>query len=454
MTSQFHAESLHRTVKRLVDSGRAKSFDEAQAIADGFRLHLDLSASFCLHEQIAAIALVELGRRAFLGGVSVSGVLDVALHHTLGDEKLLRDALKRAGAREVEPAEGVPIIKVGAAGDPRSPFHIRLLMAGWRAGVTPVDERLEMVTATDGYVMPLAAVAAAALAVSEAFRYVSDGSGTGLETTGLSLWAPGELKWVVAHADGPRLQVLPSSAWLLGLGHLGQAFAWCLSLLPYPREQDMRPHLILQDTDVVGASTESTSVLTNARDKNSKKTRVVAAWMERKGFSTNIVERGFDSDTRRGLGEPSLVFCGVDNPEARRALDAAGFSFIVEAGLGGRYDDFQCLRVHTFPASRTTPETWVPHPISEPVLSEAYVHLVKQGQVSQCGIVQLAEKAVGAAFVGAFTAALAVSEALRVLHGQSPSEVADIDMFALGCRNVVQNRRDFSSINPGFVAVE
>ena len=454
MTNQFEAESLHRTVKRLVDSGRAKSFDEAQAIAEGFRLHLDLSASRCLHEQIAAIALVELGRRAFLGGVSVSGALDVALHHMLGDETLLRDALTRAGASAAEPADGVPIIKVGAAGDPRSRFHLRLLMAGWRAGVAPVNEPFEMVAASEEYVMPLAAVASAALAVSQAFRYVSDGYSVGSEVIGLSLWAPGALAWSAAHADGPRLQVLPSSVWLLGLGHLGQAFAWCLSLLPYPPGKDKRPRLLLQDTDVVGASTESTSVLTNADHMNRQKTRVVADWMDRQGFATNIVERGFDAYTRRGTDEPSLVFCGVDNPEARRALDSAGFGFIVEAGLGSRYDDFQCLRVHTFPATRSTAETWGSRPQQpEPVLNGAYAVLMARG-ANRCGVVQLAGKAVGAAFVGAFTAALAVSEALRVLHGHAPSEVADIDMFALECRSVVLNRRDHRCINPGFIAVE
>jgi hypothetical protein len=36
-----------------------------------------------------------------------------------------------------------------------------------------------------------------------------------------------------------------------------------------------------------------------------------------------------------------LLFCGVDNPEARRLLDVVNPAFVVEAGLGSRYDDFK-----------------------------------------------------------------------------------------------------------------
>lgn len=453
MSSQYDADALHRTVKRLIDSGRAKSFAEAHEIAEKYQLQLELTAPADFHEQVAAFAVVMLGRRAFLGGVSVSGYGEASLHPSLGSGKSLADALHEAGANLADVVPGRPTIAIGGERERSALFHVRLLMSGWRAGTAPADERHSIDDEAGGYVMPLTAVAAAALAVSQAFHHVSDGAPNSYEPVGISLWAPAQLAWESRDCDGPVLQVLPSSTWLLGLGHLGQAFAWCLSLLPYPKDALEPPHVLLQDVDRVGVSTESTSVLTAKQDKGRRKTRVVAEWLEERGFSTAIVERYFDGETRKGQGEPSLLFCGVDNPEARRALDNAGVSFIVEAGLGNRHDDFQSVRVHTFPASRTTAQTWPQKPSKEPVIEGIYADLLEKGELGRCGVVELAGKAVGAAFVGAFAAALCVSEALRVLHGSAPSEVLDADMFALKFRSVVVNEHDFNALNPGFIAV-
>ena len=453
MSSQYDADALHRTVKRLIDSGQAKSFEEAHEIAEKYQLQLELKAPADFHEQVAALAAVMLGRRAFLGGVSVSGCGDAILHPSLGDNESLANALREAGATFADAVPGRPTISIGGVRKRSASFHVRLLMSGWRAGTSPADERHSIDDEAGGYVMPLTAVAAAALAVSQAFQHVADGVPTGYEPVGLSLWAPAQVNWESHDCDGPVLQVLPSSTWLLGLGHLGQAFAWCLSLLPYPKDAPESPHVLLQDVDHVGVSTESTSVLTAKQDKGQRKTRVVAEWLEKRGFSTAIVERYFDGETRKGQGEPSLLFCGVDNPEARRALESAGASLIVEAGLGSRHDDFQSVRVHTFPAARTTAQTWPQKPQKEPIIEGLYADLLEKGELGRCGVVELAGKAVGAAFVGAFAATLCVSEALRVLHGSAPSEVLDADMFALRFRSVVINRHDFTALNPGFIAV-
>jgi hypothetical protein len=453
MSSQYDADALHRTVKQLIDSGQAKSFEEAHEIAEKYQLQLELTAPTDFHEQVAALAVVMLGRRAFLGGVSVSGCGDVILHQSLGSNQSLANALCEAGATLADAAPGRPTIAIGDVRTRSAPFHVRLLMSGWRAGTSPADERHSIDDETGGYVMPLTAVAAAALAVSQAFQHVVDAVPTDYEPAGISLWAPAQVNWESRDSDGPVLQVLPSSTWLLGLGHLGQAFAWCLSLLPYPKDAREPPHVLLQDVDHVGVSTESTSVLTAKQDKGRRKTRVVAEWLEKRGFSTAIVERYFDGETRKGQREPSLLFCGVDNPEARRALESAGASFIVEAGLGSRHDDFQSVCMHTFPASRTTAQTWPQKPQKEPVIEGLYADLLEKGELGRCGVVELAGKAVGAAFVGAFAATLCVSEALRVLHGSAPSEVLDADMFALRFRSVVLNEHDFTALNPGFIAV-
>jgi hypothetical protein len=73
--------------------------------------------------------------------------------------------------------------------------------------------------------------------------------------------------------------------------------------------------------------------------------------------------------------------------------------------------------------------------------------------MDQCGVTLLAGKAVGAPFVGATAACLVVAEVLRLLHGAPLSQVIDLDLMAMEHRAVVPHRRDFSRINPGFIAV-
>jgi hypothetical protein len=93
---------------------------------------------------------------------------------------------------------------------------------------------------------PLAGIGAAALGVNEAFMHVrGDLAEAGHRTVGMSLWNPlAVADWRDDAHKGPALAYLPKSLWLVGLGHLGQAYAWTLGMLPYP--VDGRPHLVLQ----------------------------------------------------------------------------------------------------------------------------------------------------------------------------------------------------------------
>ncbi|PWR12134.1 hypothetical protein DKT69_24865 [Micromonospora sicca] len=75
----------------------------------------------------------------------------------------------------------------------------------------------------------LAAIAAAALGVHEAFGALRNrpGSDAGWRTITVNLWQPG------TSADGPELTHAPAAWWIVGLGHLGQAYTWVMSWLTY-----------------------------------------------------------------------------------------------------------------------------------------------------------------------------------------------------------------------------
>jgi len=164
----------------------------------------------------------------------------------------------------------------------------------------------------------------------------------------------------------------------------------------------------------------------------------MAAWCERRGFSTSIQERLFDADFKRQPDEPAIAFCGLDNASGRRALDQVGFDMVVEAGLGRGHRDFRTMRLHTLPGPRPTAEMWKAHLQGETVEDRpAYAKLMEDGVLDRCGMTLLAGKAVGAPFVGAVAATLALSEVLRQLHGGPVHRFIDVDLLGLDHRTVV-----------------
>jgi hypothetical protein len=61
------------------------------------------------------------------------------------------------------------------------------------------------------------------------------------------------------------------------------------------------------------------------------KGRIVAEWLEARGFDTFLEERRFGAWTRRAEDEPSVALCGVENALARTALEKPGFGLVVES---------------------------------------------------------------------------------------------------------------------------
>ena len=78
--------------------------------------------------------------------------------------------------------------------------------------------------------MPMAGVFAAALAVRQVFACVSTSRDIRGRDATVSLWTPWEP--VDEIGKGPLRFDLPNKIWLLGLGHLGQAFVWNLASCP------------------------------------------------------------------------------------------------------------------------------------------------------------------------------------------------------------------------------
>lgn len=436
------ADGLHRTAKLFMDDGSAADVGQAMDRLRGFGLGIVVGPGIAGSRagQIALLTLVNAARRTFLGGVEVAG-LPAAPALVVHPGKDLADCVMSLGGKVVDAVDSArPVASIGVDGPVEDGVPSwRITWRGWAGGVIPAREKRGLADDDDVAIAP---ALAAAVCAAEAFAWhAGERSSAGRVAAGLSLWRP-DADWLIQEGDAPALAYLPSRLWLIGLGNLGQAFAWALACLPYPANADV--HLVLQDDDRIGRSNDSTSILSDPGKIGRRKARVVAEWLEERGFETTIEERRFGSWIRRQGDEPTLAFCGVDNALARASLEDAGFGLAVEAGLGGGPQAFRSLSMHVFPGSREARRVW---PTTDHVdgtadatVMPAYAALAGEG-MDPCGLAQLASRTVGVPFVGVAAACLALAEILRRLHGGPANELVAASMRSLGDAEIVEGHR-------------
>lgn len=427
------AESMHRLAKMALDAGEVDSPEASLALFSRYRVRIHLGRGWAdtLAGQACFLTALNTSARAFLGGVEVHGDLDGVLRVPLFDGRCGRDVVEELGGVVAPtPATNLPTLVIGELPQvlPQG-FCVRLGWDGWCVTVVPANQRQVLACQRDN---PMAGVAAAALGVNEAFLYVrGDLLDAGYRTVGMSLWDPLAVgDW--RKKGGPDLYYLPKALWLVGLGHLGQAYVWTLGMMPYPKAC---AHFVLQDFDKAAKSNLSTCLLLSAADLGKRKARLVADRLEQAGFTTDLVERRFGPDHRIFAGEPTTALIGVDNVATRRDLDTANFGLVVEAGLGSSYRDFRNIRTHTFPGPRRPSQIWAAEAGAQAgvELNEAYKKLAAE-RGDLCGMTLLASRAVATPFVGALAAALVLAEVIRPLHGGGIHAALDLQMKNLAFR--------------------
>ena len=422
MTIMPTPETMNRTAKLFMDRNEVADYGEALAKLHGFSLAVTCGPEVLTSaaHQCALLTLVNAGRRTFLGGIVVDLPGDGPLLGPLAKAESLSAAVTMLGGRTEQSEPNLPHFIIGSAVCRSSAPSLQVTWDGWRGGVIPLGERARLPERGD---VLLAPIVASAIALSEAFQYFDGRPFAGKRATGVSLWQPGK-DWRESDPTEPSLIYLPRTLWLLGLGNLGQAYLWMLGALPYP--EGGQPELVLQDFDTVSLANDSTSVLSNTDLIGKRKTRVMASWVELMGWKTALIERRFDSATRRVEDEPAVALCGFDNALARAALEDAGFALVVEAGLGSGAEAFMNFSTHAFPASRKARVIWregvdTSKPHTE--AARAYAGLRERGLADDCGVAMLASRAVGVPFVSLTAAAFVIAELLRRLQGGPALEV-------------------------------
>lgn len=424
------ADTLHRTAKGLIDSGRADSPETARRILES--LVLQVAAGERLGRdpagQAALTTIVNTGHRAFLGGVAV--LLDDDPLLSVGWAAGLRasEAVRRFGGRVTGRLRGDrPTLALAAPAKPVGSLILHPTWSGWAGGV--VESAAQLLS--DDATTP-AGVIAGALGVSEIFQHSLGAAVPGRRSVGVSLWRP-DLPWHTPDAAGEPLQWLPARLWLLGLGHLGQAYAWTLGMLPYASPGEVQLGLVDFDR-VIGANT-ATQLLVTGQHVGLRKTQVVAAAAESLGFDTAIVERAFDEHFHPAGSEPAIALAGFDRPEPRRLLGGNRFRRVVDAGLGAGHVEYLDMVLHTFPSPEDPADAFPPRLAGARGLPAAYeseinrqVRAGAEEAAARCGMLEVAGVTVGAAFVGAAAGALAVADLLRHLHGGNEYSVISLDL--------------------------
>ncbi len=379
----------------------------------------DVADSYTL--QLALFTAANLASRCFPGAVRVE--ID---DRTANAPALVFSAAGRSIRRALAPIVGHQALREKwpadeaqhrmLFGDIAGPDDaLRVTFDGWVAAVGPSTQVHRL---PERQCCTLAGILAGAIAVSEAFlSFAKVAVDASRRAIALSLWRP-DLDAGDSEALGIPVEFLPTQMWILGLGHLGQAYLWALATLPYGQPQST--NIILNDFDAIEPANVETGMLLRAADIGLFKTRVCSRWLESLGFNTTIVERKFLPDFRCQPEEPQLTLCGFDSNEARRALATANFGMVIDCGLGARASNFDTLNVQTFPSPRSVEELW---PVdrndalhAERIARESGVY-EELSSDDECGRVLLAGKAVAVPFVGAVAATYVVAEILRALHG-------------------------------------
>ena len=387
--------------------------------------------------QAALLTAINTGERAFLGGVYLSLPFDTPCLVPWPEKKSLNQICLDLGAKIVDDLiPDTPTLTFGLSAN-IDENSLQVVCNDWRGGVLNGDEVFPF---EETGKLPLGGILAGSLGICLFFLKQTEIDITaGDKSCGLSLWDTNK-DWLNSDEKIPDIENLPKKFWLLGLGHLGQAYLWSIGLLPYKNTNEV--NIFLQDFDKIVEANFSSGLLSGKENIEYKKTRVCSNWIESRGFQSTIIEKKFDKHTKRVDDEPFLALCGFDSAIYRAMLEDAGFDLIIEAGLGDGHINFDNISIHTFPnASKSAFDTWKTQYDESEIKKNVLEQLKKTNDNNDCGIIKIAGKAFSASFVGAFTSSIIIAESIKALHQGNRTEKLVIHMRDINNKTFIESKK-------------
>jgi len=385
------AESLNRTIKLAMDEGRADSYEQAQALFKSFKLRIVVGVGFTSSPaaEAAVLTILNAAPRTFLGGVELIGPMEEVCTRAWFCGMRLKEVAQQFGVATnvIEPGE-IPTICIGADHPASGDFSLGLSLGDRQFCLSP--DRANM-GGNDSLVET--GVAAAGAALNEAFQWLYAQH---------PLAGQRAVRWTLPSNGGAES---PESVWVIGLGHLGQAYLWAMAL----DAKEGRPrHVKLTDFDAVSESNLSTCWLVSKADIGRSKVAAVADRLERLGIQVTLDCSRLNLDAIT-VSATVLVVVAVDNVALRRSLDRLQATKLLEAGIGDSVQGYTRTQIHQFPGKRKARDIWaeddrrasIPVDISKP----AYQSLLAKS-LDICGTMLIAGRSVATPFMGAFAGAI------------------------------------------------
>lgn len=346
--------------------------------------------------QAALLTSVALCTRFCRGGVFVRAPRDAKLHSQPG--VWLSQRLLELGAnRDVRKTPAS--ILIGRVAAPYPGFNVGLNAQNGTYGCAPSSSHIG-----DDFVPGV--VAATALAVGEIFRSaIMQKVESKPRERSIELWSGTERTNVPGNFSG-----LLDRLWLTGFGHLGNAYAWTLAMIP-----GCRPRLLITDNQRVDFANASTQLFVRPADVGRPKVEVAKSELSAFGFEVRTDNSSIEDSTV--ADRPEIVLSGFDNVLARRALAATKSTLIVDGGIGREPSTFSTFSVNTLTDPEAAIDAFVDvgyeSRANERVRMKAYEELAQADETLACGLYGVADASVAVPFVGATVASVAVTQIIR-----------------------------------------
>jgi hypothetical protein len=412
-----------RIAKALTDRvNGADSFESAEASISGVRVAVVLMPDQVASAagQAAALTATNTAFKCF-GNVTLVGNSNVSLVSALPIGETVSSAAKTLGADIAVsvPADTTHVIVIGGHAHSSKRVFVRCWWNGWLAGIVPGWDDRDLGTSGN----PLAGIFAGALAVREVFATVLGYPRCGSRVSVASLWEPGTVP--DAASPGPATVYASPRLWFVGLGHVGQGLLWSLGFLPVRNIE-----ITLQDDQNAETENEATGLLTRSHSIGRRKARIAAAWCDRPGWSTTLIERRHFGDIPLLDGDPSIVITSLDAPDARVLIAKTGFEYMIDAGIGHGPVDFEALQIRILKRGIDPSAFWSspgPQKALELVMAQK-AYRAEAAASDHCGAITLANASVSVPFVGAAVGALTISQAIRLASMQTTVQMMQMEL--------------------------
>lgn len=385
-------ETMNRTMKLAMDEGRVGSYEDAQSLFCSFKLRVIVQPGFSRAQaaEAAVLTLLNAAPRTFLGGVELVGALDERCTMAWFMGKSLGDVAQEFGVTTAKnTSDCMPTIQIGDGESSNDTFWLGIGLSS-RGFILSPDKSGSVSEECPVEV----GVAAAGAALNEAFQAAYRHS---------PLAGQREIRWCV-----PEVCTVSDaeSLWLIGLGHLGQAFVWTAALAG----SHLLPKRIkISDYDTVSRSSLSTCLLVKETDIGRQKVDVVGDKLTALGVEVLRDCQRVNLDTGVVAPVQEIAVIAVDSYAFRRSLDQLRAKRVIEAGIGDGAEAFTRIQLHAFPGSRMARDIWVgddPQSVRSIDISKPAYQALLSDSKDECGTTLIAGRSVATPFVGAFAGAL------------------------------------------------